>query len=142
MPKPQFVVDNNNALGGLIPLSLSHNGIEFRILFSRYKWLIIEFFQSVPTEDAAQPSGVQQLQGILRFDYIDSGDFKISIVMALYDMISRNLPEVDGTYHLSKNADGIKFDCRQLSYSVFHDLHLRPTSVSEEGWEFEFTTVQ
>lgn len=118
---------------------LIYEGVEFKILFSKDNWFKIEFQQVDQVTNLLHPSQNQQLQGILRFDKIEDGIFQITLVQSLYDMISRNMPDVDEKYHIEANVNGIKFECRQSSYLTEHNLHIKPISVDEEGWLFVFT---
>ena len=118
--------------------SLVHDGFKFNILFSTGFWFILEFQQIDPVENQIHPSGKQQLHGIIRFDRRERGDFQITLIAALYDMIARDKPEIDEKYHSDLHVDGIKFECRQSSYMVENDLHIIPVAVDEEGWRFVF----
>ena len=119
--------------------SCIHNGFSFKILFSKGSWLILEFDQIESLEAPIHPSGFQQVQGILRFDYQGDGGFKITLVESLYDLISSKRSDLDQKYHADMGANGIKFESRYSSYLVDNQLHVLPISVDEEGWNFAFT---
>jgi hypothetical protein len=122
-------------------LNLTHQGFDFSITLSPERYLAVEFSQRHPVPNMLHPSGRQEVSGVLRIDRASGEDFRITLVLSPFDMISRNSAASDREYLEGLGANGIVFNCNQGSWHTIAELFVDPVEIDEEGWRFSFDRV-